>query len=89
LGVGLVLPNMNIWLNAKTPPEQRGKVLGGLTTCIFLGQFCSPFIVQPIAQRFSLQYAYMIAAGVLFLLALTIATKLVATPIPKKTHPLT
>jgi MFS family permease len=75
-GLGLTLPNMNVWLNAKTPPAQRGKVLGGLTTCIFLGQFCSPLVVQPIVQRTSLAYAYSIGAGILFLIALCIATKL-------------
>jgi MFS family permease len=84
LGLGLTLPNMNVWLNAKTPPSQRGKVLGGLTTCIFLGQFCSPLIVQPIAQRFTLQYSYTLAAGILFLIGLLIATKLVTAPVPQR-----
>jgi MFS family permease len=76
-GLGFLLPNMNVWLNAKTPPAQRGQILGGLTSCIFLGQFCSPLVVQPIAQNFGLQSAYAIAAGILFLLGLLIATKLV------------
>jgi MFS family permease len=78
-GLGFLLPNMNVWLNAKTPPAQRGQILGGLTSCIFLGQFCSPLIVQPIAQNFGLQSAYAIAAGILFLIGLLIATKLVLT----------
>jgi MFS family permease len=73
LGLGLVLPNVNVWLNAKTPPEQRGKVLGGLTTCLFLGQFCSPLVVQPIARLVPMAGTYSLAAGVLFLLALLIA----------------
>lgn len=30
LGLGLLLPNMNVWLNAKTPISSRGRVLGGL-----------------------------------------------------------
>ncbi len=83
LGLGLTLPNMNVWLNAKVPAAQRGRVLGGLTTCIFLGQFCSPLVVQPIAYRFSLQYTYTIAAGVLFLIALLAATKLLTAPMPQ------
>jgi MFS family permease len=80
LGLGLVLPNVNVWLNAKTPPEQRGKVLGGLTTCLFLGQFCSPLVVQPIAQVVPLAGTYSLAAGVLFLLALLIAALLLTRP---------
>jgi MFS family permease len=84
LGVGLVLPNMNVWLNAKTPIALRGKVLGGLTTCIFFGQFCSPLVVQRVVLSSSLQGAYSIAAGVLFLLGLIAATKiLIITPNPK------
>jgi MFS family permease len=78
-GLGCLLPNMNVWLNAITPPAQRGKVLGGLTSCLFLGQFCSPLVVQPIAQQFGLASAYTIAAGVLFMLGLMIASKLVVT----------
>lgn len=80
LGLGLVLPNVNVWLNAKTPPEQRGKVLGGLTTCLFLGQFCSPLVVQPIARVVPLAGTYSLAAGVLFLLALLIAAVLLTRP---------
>jgi MFS family permease len=80
LGLGLVLPNVNVWLNAKTPPEQRGKVLGGLTTCLFLGQFCSPLVVQPIARVVPLAGTYSLAAGVLFLLALLIAALLLTRP---------
>jgi MFS family permease len=76
-GVGLVLPNMNIWLNAKTPAALRGKILGGLTTCIFLGQFCSPLVIQQIVQRSSLDYSYVVAAGALFFLGLMAASKLV------------
>jgi MFS family permease len=80
LGLGLVLPNVNVWLNAKTPPEQRGKVLGGLTTCLFLGQFCSPLVVQPIARLVPIAGTYSLAAGVLFLLALLIAAVLLTRP---------
>ncbi len=80
LGLGLVLPNMNVWLNAKTPPEIRGKVLGGLTTCLFLGQFCSPLVVQPLVGSLPLAGTYSLAAGVLFLMALLIAAVLLTRP---------
>jgi MFS family permease len=78
-GLGLLLPNMNVWLNAITPPQQRGRILGGLTTSMFLGQFLSPFAVQPIAQQLGLQSAYMLVAGILFMIGLSIATFLVFT----------
>jgi MFS family permease len=78
-GIGLLLPNLNVWLTTQTPAAQRGKILGGLTSCIFLGQFISPLVVQPIVDRWGLQSAYTIAAGGLFLMGLTIAAKLVLT----------
>jgi MFS family permease len=79
IGVGLLLPNLNLWLTTQTPAAQRGKILGGLTSCLFLGQFISPLAIQPIAQHLGLQSAYTIAAGLLFLIGLTIAAKLVLT----------
>jgi MFS family permease len=72
LGVGLALPNMNVWINAKTPAGQRGQAIGGLTACIFLGQFLSPWVVQPVVERLSLRSAYSIPAEVLLGMALVI-----------------
>ncbi|MBD0364305.1 MAG: MFS transporter [Coleofasciculus sp. C3-bin4] len=69
LGLGLLLPNMNVWLNAKTPISSRGRVLGGLTTCMFLGQFCSPIVSQPIAQQIGLGVTYSVAGVVMWTLA--------------------
>lgn len=48
LGLGLILPNMSSWLAAITPISLRGRVLSGLPTAIFLGQFTSPLVVQPL-----------------------------------------
>lgn len=70
LGLGLLLPNMNVWLNAKTPPAARGRVLGGLTTSMFLGQFCSPIFSQPIAQKIGLGMTYGIAGIMMLALAI-------------------
>lgn len=42
LGMGLMFPNMNVWLTSKVPAYMRGRAVGGLTTAIFLGQFLSP-----------------------------------------------
>ena len=69
LGLGLLLPNMNVWLNAITPVITRGRVLGGLTTSMFLGQFFSPIISQPIAQQVGLGFTYRIAGMAMLALA--------------------
>lgn len=58
VGLGLLMPNMNVWLSAAVPPNARGRVLGGLTTCIFLGQFFSPIVSQPLTQRLGLAKTY-------------------------------
>lgn len=50
IGLGLIRPNVVIWLLSVTPPAKRGRVMGGLTTCFFVGQFLSPLITQPVAQ---------------------------------------
>ena len=44
-GFGLLMPNISVWLLARAPEELRGRAVGGLTMCIFLGQFLSPFAV--------------------------------------------
>jgi MFS family permease len=71
-GLGLLLPNMNVWLNAKTPIASRGRVLGGLTTCMFLGQFCSPIVSQPIAQKIGLGVTYGVAGVAMWVLAIVL-----------------
>lgn len=79
VGTGLLLPNMNVWINAVTPAKSRGKVLGGLTTCMFLGQFSSPIITDPIADRFGLGASYGVIGwgmlGLAVLLTISLAIK--------------
>ncbi|MGB3494854.1 MAG: MFS transporter [Elainellaceae cyanobacterium] len=58
IGLGLLMPNMNVWLSATVPAMTRGRVLGGLTTCIFLGQFSSPIVSQPLTQQMGLASTY-------------------------------
>lgn len=70
LGLGMLLPNMNVWLNAKTPIYARGRVLGGLTTCMFLGQFCSPLFSQPLAKTIGLGVTYGVAGVAMLILAI-------------------
>jgi MFS family permease len=67
LGLGLLVPNMNLCLASITPPTLRGRVLGGWTTCFFLGQFLSPLLSQPLSQNLGLAMTYRLA-GVLVIL---------------------
>ncbi|MBE9140194.1 MFS transporter [Nodosilinea sp. LEGE 07088] len=70
LGLGLLMPNMNLCLSTVTPDALRGRVLSGITTCLFLGQFLSPLISQPISSFVGLATTYGIAAGLMVLLNL-------------------
>jgi len=68
MGLGLLMPNLNVWLNAITPVAIRGKVLGGLTTAMFLGQFSSPLVSQPIAAQIGIGTTYgVVGVGMLIL----------------------
>jgi MFS family permease len=35
---------MTLWLSAIASPQQRGRLIGGLTASMFLGQFLAPFV---------------------------------------------
>jgi len=83
-GMGLLLPNMNVWINAITPATSRGKVLGGLTTCMFLGQFSSPIITDPIADRVGLGSSYGVIGWGLLSLAILLTFFLVVKANKKK-----
>jgi MFS family permease len=43
MGLGILMPNMSVWLSGAVPDAMRGRALGGLSTSMFLGQFLSPF----------------------------------------------
>jgi MFS family permease len=61
-GAGLLMPNGNLWLIQVTNPAKRGKVIGGMTTAVFLGQFFSPVLLQPVINSYSIFIAHAVAA---------------------------
>jgi len=68
LGLGLLMPNMNLCLTSITPDAFRGRVLSGITTSFFLGQFLSPLLSQPISAIVGLGATYGLAAGLMLVL---------------------
>lgn len=44
LGLGLAIPNQNVWLMAHTPELARGRAAGLMTMLLFAGQFASPLV---------------------------------------------
>jgi len=70
IGFGLLMPNASLCLLAHSPPSVRGKVIGGLTAAVFLGQFFSPIVMEPIVQHLGIKPAYAAGAAGSFVLAL-------------------
>jgi len=58
LGLGLLLPNINLWLMDSAPVLHRGKLVGALTSASFGGQFLSPIFTEPLVNHFSLRDAF-------------------------------
>jgi len=50
LGFGLQMPVLTTWLTEVTPAPVRGRVLGGFSAAVFLGQFMSPLVCTPIVR---------------------------------------
>ncbi len=60
LGVGLMMPNANLWVINLVPVQSRGKYVGGITTATFLGMFLSPVIIEPIQYRFGMNQSFVV-----------------------------
>ncbi len=70
-GGGILNPNFATWLANLAPIEARGRILGGLGTAIFLGQFVSPILAQPIVAAWGLNSVFSVG-GLIALLTATI-----------------
>lgn len=62
IGMGLVMPNLGAAAMTLAPPAIHGRVAGGLTASIFLGQFLSPLASQPLVAAYGFAGAYRVAA---------------------------
>jgi MFS family permease len=53
-GFGLLLPNVMVWVVDGQPAASRGRLMGIMMTAIFLGQFSSPILAQPLVAGFGI-----------------------------------
>jgi len=65
LGMGLMIPNANVWVMQLAPPEIRGREIGRLTTFWFMGQFLSPLVLLPFLDYFSQSQLFYVISGIL------------------------
>jgi MFS family permease len=68
-GQGLLSPNLTVWLAGETPLALRGRVMGGLTTTVFLGIFLSPLVGEPVSAAIGFRALCLSAGAVLLVLA--------------------
>ena len=80
IGVGLSLPNFNLWLLTVIPAAARGRAVGGLITAVFLGQFLSPIAIQPIASQAGFSAAFAVAGGISLLLGVVFLAWMILRP---------
>ncbi len=73
MGLGILMPNMTVWLSSAVPDAVRGKALGWLSTSMFLGQFLSPIVTQPLNKAFGFGGTYAVTGGVLTIVGLGFA----------------
>jgi MFS family permease len=67
-GVGVVVPNLNLRLSELARSSQRAQVLGGLVSGIFLGQFLSPLVAQPLIHSVGIRTTFT-ASGLVIAIA--------------------
>ncbi|MCB1112928.1 MAG: MFS transporter [Chlamydiales bacterium] len=48
IGFGLLVPNCAVLITRVAPVHVRGRLVGGLSMCLFLGQFFAPIVVEPL-----------------------------------------
>lgn len=70
LGMGMMIPNTNMWVMKIVPPQIRGREIGKLTTFWFLGQFLSPIVIFPVLSALSLSSTFRLSAGFLLLMSI-------------------
>ena len=79
IGMGVLIPNSNVWIVTLSPESMRGRIVGGLTTSIFVGQFISPFLIQPVLEITSTSGIFAFAGfGLLLISAIFLAMNLIA-----------
>lgn len=68
ISLGLFPPTLNVWLASVISSDIRGRAISGLTTFIFLAQFMTPIVTQPLVGSVGLAKVFGYAGIVSMLL---------------------
>ena len=71
-GIGLLMPSMRLWVITVAAPSLRGRSVGVLTSSLYLGQFLSPVIAQPIVASIGIISLYGIISGIAGMISLIV-----------------
>ncbi|MGB5270973.1 MAG: MFS transporter [Eudoraea sp.] len=71
LGMGLMIPNANVWVMQLAPEQIRGQEIGRLTTFWFMGQFLSPILLLPFLNIISHSQLFMILTYIILGLSIS------------------
>ncbi|TKT77593.1 MFS transporter [Aquamicrobium sp. LC103] len=83
MGFGLIMPNLSATLLSAAPPRLRGRLSGGLVSCIFLGQFLSPVVSQPVIARYGYETTFILTAALAgFVAAVLVIRASAPRPVP-------
>ncbi|HUT80757.1 MAG TPA: MFS transporter [Candidatus Bathyarchaeia archaeon] len=66
LGFGLVMPNLSLYLINNTAEKSRGRLFSGYNSMLYLGQFISPIIFEPIINVTDMSTMFLIG-GIIYL----------------------
>jgi MFS family permease len=70
LGMGVMIPNANVWVMHLAPVEIRGKEIGRLTTFWFMGQFLSPLLLLPLLEYLNQEQMFLLVMIILIFLSI-------------------
>ncbi len=70
--LGLLIPTVNQWLLRIAPLSMRGRIISGSTAGLFLGQFLSPFLSQPLVGLTGLAGAFLAFSALALVVAVLV-----------------
>ena len=73
LAGGTMTPNLQSWIVETAPTRARGRVVGGLSSVTFFGQFMSPILLAPAVAMVGLEASFLAAATALAGISITLA----------------
>jgi len=76
-GLGMLPPNLQVWVAKTASPAVRGRAMSGFTAALFLGQFFTPIVTQPIVQKAGLATMFSVIGIISIFIAIFFIGKVI------------